>query len=92
MIAPDEDLIRSASLKATGATIHDVNGVIGFYRAACAGPENAESRAWRKRGASILADFCIHGDIVRAKRDHPVPKLGKSSLADQPGGAADASE
>lgn len=86
----DYDLIRRAEQLATGATIHDVNGWLGCYKAAaflleqskCTGKKRRETLAsfhtWRAR----LESFTFHGDTRRAEKDHPVldPILDRKSV------------
>ncbi len=71
-----EVLIREAHQWATGATIHDVNGLIGAIQAgveyfkAKRGhyPEAADDL---RRHAKTLREFMAHGDYKRARRENP---------------------
>lgn len=74
----DETLVQMALARATGADIHDVKGVIGYYQAACwcldRGPESKSqdklARKMRMEGAATLSSYLIHGDIRRAKDEN----------------------
>lgn len=84
----DDDIIRRAQLWATGATIHDVNCLIGCYCAATAaidGAAHADSRAKKdpkvRRFAiefmvcslNRLAAFMQHGNYRKACESFPMP-------------------
>jgi hypothetical protein len=79
----DSHLIGMVQRKATGASIHDVNGMIGYYRAAIEclqrPAENPEqetlARNMHDRAVRVFHDFLSHGDIQKAKADNPAPKI-----------------
>ncbi len=84
----DDDIVRRAQLWATGATIHDVNGLIGMYRSATAaidGLHGMDTRAVKEPAVrrfaievmvcavNRLAAFMQHGDYRKACAAFPVP-------------------
>lgn len=84
----DDDIIRRAQLWATGATIHDINCLIGMYRSATAaldGVHGMDTRAQREPkirrfalemmvcAANTLAAFMQHGDYRKARDSFPLP-------------------
>lgn len=87
----DDDIIRRAELWATGATIHDVKGLIGAYRTATAAidgwtKDGRYKNGWKDCGFAIefmavilnqLNAFMQHGDYRKACRDFPLPKHPK---------------
>lgn len=82
----DDDVIRRAQLWATGATIHDVNSLIGLYRTATAvldrlpGVRSVDEPGVRRWALELVAcafgqlsDFMRHGDYRKAKIENPLP-------------------
>lgn len=75
----DDDIVRRAELWATGATIHDVKGLIGLYRSAVfildKGPKDEEQRRraedYGETARRRLEAFMAHGDYRRATRENP---------------------
>lgn len=82
-IKEDYDLVLRAETWATGATIHDVKGLLGHYRHAIYALNTQKgSRARRKAIritvavlAKTLEEFMSHGDYSRARRDNPLPDI-----------------
>lgn len=80
----DDDIIRRAELWATGATIHDVKGLIGLYRSGTCVLDGVkgwrhdeEARAQAELNIDVarrrLEAFMSHGDYSKACRDNPWP-------------------
>lgn len=77
----DDDVIRRAELWATGATIHDVKGLIGLYRAAIEALDRRRiSKRDRRFALELMAcaigtinDFIGHGNYRKARIDNPLP-------------------
>jgi hypothetical protein len=75
-----EYLIGQAQLKATGATIHDVTGMIGVYRACIDCEERKyanlskndiiEVKKNKEALENTLLEFIQTGDIKTAKKNH----------------------
>ncbi len=79
-----EDVIRRARAKASGASIHDVNGVSACIQYAMAAFDSmtreqdtysgGEAPAdYIERHTRMLRAYLVHGDIKRARRDNPQP-------------------
>jgi len=56
LIIADEDLIRRAEQRATGATVHDVNCHIGRYRSLCETGASPVRISWYRDVLSIFAN------------------------------------
>jgi len=78
----DDDIIRRAELWATGATIHDVKGLIGMYRMATAVLDDPRAKGKKRRRLALetmvcaletLTDFMSHGNYRKARIDNPLP-------------------
>lgn len=82
----DDDIVRRAELWATGATIHDVRGIIGMYRSATGVLDGSKWSASRKEpgmerfalelmvcAIETLARYMSHGDYRKARIDTPLP-------------------
>lgn len=81
----DDDIVRRAQLWATGATIHDVNGLIGSYRSAADALDGWLSKPdadpvlvrfgleFMNYARCALEDFMRHGDYRKAVEDNPLP-------------------
>lgn len=80
----DDDIVRRAQLWATGATIHDVNGLIGLYQVAVAALDcdNGSKMSKNRRYAletmacayGSLEHFMSHGDYRKARKANPLPR------------------
>lgn len=77
-----DNLVSQVQIKATGSSIHDVNGIIGPYRASLEAinrePENSqkykmaiEVKIWATR---VLHHFLSTGNIKEAKAKYPIRK------------------
>ena len=76
-----EDLILYASQRATGATIHDTNGLIGCIRAclhALDNPDKKKEAAWFQQtlnaACARLRYYVATGDYKEARRRTPFPE------------------
>jgi hypothetical protein len=83
----EDDIIREIEMWATGATIHDVKGLIGLFRTADMGVEKRKHAdvppgrdyciALREAARTRMLSFMAHGDYRRATREHELPEPPK---------------
>lgn len=81
----DDDILRRIELWATGATIHNVKGLIGLYRTFAAVLDDPKKYKGSELGrnldrcrqdlavvAKTMEDWMAHGDYRKARRDNPL--------------------
>lgn len=90
----DDDILRRIELWATGATIHNVRGLIGQYRTWADIVDHPDKYPWltpeavaeAERNLATVArtmrEYMGHGDYRRARRDNPLE--GEETRADFP--------
>lgn len=79
----ESDIVRRAQMWATGATIHNINGLIGVLRAAWMGMNSTTASSAKKMWAESLAicmcctieQYMRHGDYKKAREDNPMPPI-----------------
>ena len=85
-IKEDYDLVFRAETWATGATIHDVKGLLGHYRMSIYALNHEKPATWNRARrkairdtmriiAKTLDEFISHGDYSRAIRENPLPDV-----------------